>query len=117
VLGKLSRTRNTPLSQLSRQGSKGIAAHSLTHARPPPTQGVETRKTETMYIMAVISLGVCIASYGTHTHTRSHTLTHTIRKRIAHPHTLISHPPCAYRARPLTRHRARAASQASLRLC
>ena len=27
-------------------------------------QGVEQKKTETMYIMGVISLGVCIASYG-----------------------------------------------------
>ena len=37
------------------------------HPAPPcaPRQGVEQKKTETMYIMGVISFGVAVASYGT----------------------------------------------------
>jgi hypothetical protein len=40
----------------------------VAHPAPPCAlrQGVEQKKTETMYIMGVISFGVAVASYGTH---------------------------------------------------
>jgi hypothetical protein len=64
---------------------------------------VETRKTETIYIMAVISTGVCIASYGTRA--RAHAQTHTLRKRIAHSRHAAARPLAARIAAARSRRR------------
>ena len=48
----------------SPRSSSPLRADSFPLSHASHLQGVEKRKTETMYIMAVISAGVCIASYG-----------------------------------------------------
>jgi hypothetical protein len=62
----------TALRAAPRQGPRAVfrapRVPRAAHPAPPRAlcQGVEQKKTETMYIMGVISFGVAVASYGTH---------------------------------------------------